>query len=214
MVGLATLARNDGVLLGAARDRLPMDRCGPGARRAAECRRSHGVRLACFGLFLVVHGALVLRQLAVFGSLSPSVDLGPNPVHRELRPDEQRHHRHLAGGLPGPGDQAAADTESSGSSRRSRSFVIACSILLVPFVLVAVGAPAIDRFRAVLSLRRPALRRLGTDLRGPRAVRDVPPLGEALIRTRTRRLEGVVIVATWAARHRRGWQEDRAAAGS
>jgi hypothetical protein len=79
VVGLATLARNDGLLLGIpfglafllervrlsrARDLLPSRLIG---WRAA---------LACAGLFLLVMAPWWLRQLAVFGSLSPSASSG------------------------------------------------------------------------------------------------------------------------------------------
>jgi len=78
MVGLATLARNDGVLLGAAVglaflwDRWRSWR-SKGCRMPAIPWR---YAFACFGLFLVVMAPWYLRQLAVFGSLSPSSSSG------------------------------------------------------------------------------------------------------------------------------------------
>lgn len=74
LVGLATLARNDGVLVGAALalafawDRWPAWRSG-GARRPAI---PWWAAAACLGLFLVVLAPWLARQLAVFGSISPS----------------------------------------------------------------------------------------------------------------------------------------------
>ena len=74
LVGLATLARNDGVLVGAALglafawDRWRAWRSG-GTRRPAI---PAWAALACFGLFLVVLAPWLARQLAVFGSISPS----------------------------------------------------------------------------------------------------------------------------------------------
>jgi hypothetical protein len=78
MVGLATLSRNDGVLLGAAVGlAFVLDR--------GRSWRSKGARLpaipwryafACFGLFLVVMAPWYAHQLAVFGSLSPSSTSG------------------------------------------------------------------------------------------------------------------------------------------
>ncbi len=74
LVGLATLARNDGVLVGAALglafawDRWRAWRSG-GERRPAI---PLWAAVACFGLFLAVVAPWLARQLAVFGSLSPS----------------------------------------------------------------------------------------------------------------------------------------------
>jgi hypothetical protein len=88
-VGLATLARNDGLLLG-----IPFGLAFLGERarllRAGGLRagglRAGGLRapgpigwpaaLACAGLFLVVMAPWWLRQLAVFGSLAPSASSG------------------------------------------------------------------------------------------------------------------------------------------
>ncbi len=74
LVGLATLSRNDGVLLGLVVGAAFLwDRW--------RSWRSSGTRppkipwrygLACFGLFILVMGPWYLRQLAVFGSLAPS----------------------------------------------------------------------------------------------------------------------------------------------
>jgi hypothetical protein len=77
-VGLATLARNDGVLVGAALafafawDRWAARRSG-GARRPAI---PAWAAVACFALFLAVVAPWLARQLAVFGSISPSSGSG------------------------------------------------------------------------------------------------------------------------------------------
>jgi hypothetical protein len=74
LVGLATLARNDGVLVGAALalafawDRWRAWRSGGGRRPAIPAWAA----VACFGLFLLVIAPWLARQLAVFGSISPS----------------------------------------------------------------------------------------------------------------------------------------------
>jgi len=79
VVGLATLSRNDGILLG-----LPFALAFLVERvrlwRAGGYRRSGVIgwraALVCFGLFLVVMDPWWLRQLAVFGALSPSASNG------------------------------------------------------------------------------------------------------------------------------------------
>ncbi|MFH1474832.1 MAG: glycosyltransferase family 39 protein [Chloroflexota bacterium] len=74
LVGLATLARNDGVLVGAALglafvwDRWRAWRSG-GRRRPAI---PPWAAVACLALFLAVVAPWLARQLAVFGSISPS----------------------------------------------------------------------------------------------------------------------------------------------
>jgi hypothetical protein len=74
LVGLATLSRNDGVLVGATLglaflwDRWRAWRSS-GARRPAIPVWSAA---ACFGLFLLIVAPWIWRQLDVFGSISPS----------------------------------------------------------------------------------------------------------------------------------------------
>ncbi|MCU0484328.1 MAG: hypothetical protein MUC54_08710, partial [Chloroflexi bacterium] len=78
LVGLATLARNDGVLVGATLalafgwDRWHAWR-SRGTRRPAI---PAWAAAACFGLFLAVVAPWLVRQLAVFGSISPSSGSG------------------------------------------------------------------------------------------------------------------------------------------
>jgi Dolichyl-phosphate-mannose-protein mannosyltransferase len=78
LVALATLARSDGILVGVALGLLFL------GDRWRACR-SRGARrpaiplwaaVACAGLFLLVAGPWFARQLAVFGSLSPSTATG------------------------------------------------------------------------------------------------------------------------------------------
>jgi hypothetical protein len=78
LVGLATLARNDGVLVGAVLglaflwDRWRAWRSG-GARRPSI---PFGSAVVCAGAFALVMAPWVIRQLAVFGSISPSTASG------------------------------------------------------------------------------------------------------------------------------------------
>lgn len=85
VVGVATLARNDGVLLGIpfalgwARQ-LWMARGREHRRPTAEATRSRPLplvaALGCAGMFLLVMAPWYARQLAVFGALSPSAASG------------------------------------------------------------------------------------------------------------------------------------------
>ena len=78
LVGLATLSRNDGLLVGATLglafvwDRVRAWRSG-GARRPAI---PVWAAVACFGLFLLIMAPWWVRQLEVFGQLSPSAASG------------------------------------------------------------------------------------------------------------------------------------------
>jgi hypothetical protein len=78
LVGIATLARNDGVLAGGVLglaflwDRWHAWRSG-GTRPAAIPLWS---AVACAGLFAIVMAPWIVRQLAVFGSISPSSSSG------------------------------------------------------------------------------------------------------------------------------------------
>jgi hypothetical protein len=78
LVGIATLSRNDGVLVGAALgltflwDRWRAWRSG-GSRLPAIPLWS---AVACFALFALVMGPWIARQLAVFGTISPSTASG------------------------------------------------------------------------------------------------------------------------------------------
>ena len=81
LVGFASLARNDGVLIGLSlaivffwdRWRAWRERRAGGDRRPVI---GWGQAFACFGLFLVVVSPWWARQLAVFGSISPSTSSG------------------------------------------------------------------------------------------------------------------------------------------
>ncbi len=74
LVGLATLARNDGVLAGGVLglaflwDRWRAWRSGGSRRPAIPVRAA----VTCAGLFVLVMAPWIVRQLAVFGSISPS----------------------------------------------------------------------------------------------------------------------------------------------
>jgi hypothetical protein len=86
LVGLATLARTDGLLLGAAPaaavawDRWRAWRRAPGSVAGREPRGAPAIPLAavagCVLAFFVVVGPWWIRQLAVFGSISPSTGAG------------------------------------------------------------------------------------------------------------------------------------------
>jgi len=216
MVGLATLARNDGVLLGAAVglafvwDRWRARRSNGGRMPAIPWRYA----FACFGLFLVVMAPWYLRQLAVFESLSPSSSSGRILLIQNYEQMNSVTSDTSLAGFLGQGIGPLLASRILGLvSAIQVFFVIACSAVLAPFALVGAWARrrSVDfgpfflyaglLFGAaglVFAVHVP----YGTFLHS--AVALVPI-------TYILGLEGVVIVATWVARHRRGWTEDRAA---
>ena len=146
VVGLATLARNDGVLLGAVVGlAFVWDR-----GRAWRASRSKGTRMpaipwryafACFGLFLIVMAPWYARQLAVFGSLSPSSTSG-----RILLISTYEQMNSVTGdtslaGFLGQGVGPLLQSRVLGLvSALQIYFVIAIPIVLAPFVLIGAWA--------------------------------------------------------------------------
>lgn len=86
LAGLATLARNDGILLAGAiglvwfADRLRSIRARRGRRSWSHVDERPPIpvlaAVACFALFMLVMGPWWARQLAVFGSISPTSSSG------------------------------------------------------------------------------------------------------------------------------------------
>lgn len=215
-VGLATLARNDGVLLGATVglafvwDRWRAWRSGGGRAPKIPWRYA----FACLGLFVVVMAPWYLRQLAVFGSFSPSSTSGRILLIANYEQLNSVTSDTSLGAFLGQGIGPLITSRVLGLVSAIQIYsVLACSVVLVPFVVVG----AWSRRRSVdfgpfflyagLLFGASALLfavhvPYGTFLHS--AVALVPftfILG----------MEGVVIVVTWIARHRRGWEEERAA---
>ena len=107
LVGLAMLARNDGILVGAALGLLFLwDRFRawrPVVRQ--PCRG--GRRFASLGLFVLVMAPWWARQLAVFGSISPSSASGRILWIRSLAEMNSIEGRPTLCDLPRPGDRPA-----------------------------------------------------------------------------------------------------------
>ncbi len=215
-VGLATLARNDGVLLGAAVglafvwDRWRSWRSKGGRVPNIPWRYA----FACLGLFVVVMAPWYLRQLAVFGSFSPSSTSGRILLIANYEQLNSVTSDTSLGAFLGQGIGPLVTSRVLGLVSAIQIYsVLACSAVLVPFAIVAAWARrrSIDfgpffLYAGLLFAASALLFAVhvpyGTFLHS--AVALVPftfILG----------MEGVVIVVTWIARHRRGWEEERAA---
>lgn len=215
MVGLATLARNDGVLLGAAVgltfmwDRWRAWRSNGGRPPAIPWRYA----FACFGLFVIVMAPWYLRQLQVFGSLSPSSTSGRILLIRTYEElDSVTSDTSLAGFL-GQGLMPLLSSRVLGLVSAIQIFsVIAVSVVLAPFAVLGCWARrrSVDFgpffvYAAILFGASGLLFAVhvpyGTFLHS--AVALVPL-------TFIAGMEGLVIAARWVAPRRRGWTEEGA----
>ena len=223
MVGLATLSRNDGVLLGAAVGLAFVWDRWRASRLASRDSRSEGGRapaipwryaFACFGLFLLITAPWYVRQLAVFGSLSPSSTSGRILLIRTYEEMDS---------VTSPATLASFLGQGIGPLLQSRVlglvsavqiyFVIACPIMLTPFVLIGAWARrrSVDfgpffTYAAILFAAAGLLFAVhvpyGTFLHS--AVALVPF-------TFILALEGAVLASRWALRYRPAWTEAGAA---
>ena len=223
MVGLATLARNDGVLIGAAVGLAFVWDRWRASRLASRDSRSEGGRLpaipwryafACFGLFLLVMAPWYLHQLIVFGSLSPSSSSGRILLIQTYEQMDSVTTDTSLSGFLSQGIGPLLQSRVLGLvSALQIFFVIACPIVLTPFVLIGGWARrrsvdfgpffiyAFLLFAAaglVFAVHVP----YGTFLHS--AVALVPF-------TFILAMEGAVLGSRWVARHRPSWTEEGAA---
>ena len=138
LVGLASLARNDGFILGLAVglvfvwDRVRAWRSGGSVPPRLPLRAAVG----CFGLYLVVMGPWFVRQLVTFGSISPTTSGGAALWIRTYQEwnsltAEPSLAKFLAQG-PGP---IIASRLGGLLSAIGNFAVIICSVVLVPFLI-------------------------------------------------------------------------------
>jgi Dolichyl-phosphate-mannose-protein mannosyltransferase len=213
MVGLATLSRNDGVLLGAAVglvfvwDHWRAWRSN-GARHSVIPWR---YAFACFGLFLVVMTPWYVRQLIVFGSLSPSTTSGRILLIRTYEEMDSVTSPTTLASFLGQGVGPLLQSRLLGFvSALQIYFVIACPIVLTPFVLIGGWARrrSVDfgpffAYAAILFLASGLVFAVhvpyGTFLHS--AVALVPF-------TFILALEGAVLASRWVVRRRPSWTEE------
>ena len=216
MVGLATLSRNDGVLLGAAVglafvwDRWRAMRSGGNRTPAIPWRCG----FACFGLFLLAAGSWYIHQLVVFGSISPSSTSGRIlfiQTYEQL--DSVTSDTSLGGFLSQGIGPLLASRVLGLVSALQIYFVIAIPIVLAPFVLIGAWARrrSVDFgpffvYAALLFAASGLLFAVhvpyGTFLHSAVAM---VPFTFILV------FEGAIIASRWAARHRPAWTEEGAA---
>ena len=187
--GLATLARNDGLLVLAALgivfawDRWRSWRAAratdssPGERRRRPI--SWAAAVGAVAVFVLVMAPWWARQLAVFGSLSPSSTSGKVLFIRDIGEWNSITIPASLDHLLGMGIGPLIETRIGGAIAALTIFVtLVCGFILAPVLVI--GAWARRRstdFAAVLRLRCAPVRLLRPHLGRPRAGRDVHPLG-------------------------------------
>ena len=220
LAGLATLARNDGIFLGAAvglvwladRIRWYRGRSGRSSWVHVEDRRpiSFAAAFGCLALFLLVMGPWWARQLATFGSISPTSSSGAALWIRSISEwnsiTAQPSLQHFL-------DQGAGPIISSRvaglTSALSIFAVLVCSVVLVPFLLIgAIGRARSTDFAPwfvytfVVFLAAALLYPLHVP--GGAFIHSAIGLApHAAILS----IEGVLIVVSWLASRRRRWNE-------
>jgi hypothetical protein len=138
LVGLASLARNDGFILGLAVALVfAWDR--------ARALRSRGLvppripvaaAVGCFAMYLVVMGPWYVRQLAVFGSLSPTTSTGSALWIRTIDEWNSITANPSLGSFLAQGIGPIVSSRVGGLVSALGQFaVIMCSVVLVPFVV-------------------------------------------------------------------------------
>ncbi len=215
LVGFATLARNDGVLIGLVValaffwDRWRAWRSGGGRRPAIPFWSA----VACAALFAVVMVPWYARELAVFGSISPSSSSGRILFIRDFAEMNSITTPTTLAYFLGQGIGPLVTSRVLGLVAAAANFaVIICSLVLAPFLVVGawrrrrsgdfgpflVYFAVLFAFSALVSAVHVPY---GTFLHS--AVALAP-------HTYVLALEGVVAAVGWVARRRRSWHEEQA----
>ena len=223
LVGLASLGRNDGVFLGAAvgliwfadRIRWWRGRRGVTSWVHVDDRRpiSFAAAVGCLGLFLLVMGPWWARQLATFGSISPTSSTG---VALWIRTYSEWNSITAEPSLAKFLDQGWGPIISSrlaGLSSAVGNFaVVIGSIVLIPFLLIgAIGRLGSRDFT-------PWFLYTGVVFLSATILYPLHVPGGAFIHSAIGlaphaailAIEGVLIVVGWVASRRRSWDEARA----
>lgn len=224
LAGLAALGRNDGIFLAGAvgliwigdRIRWWRGRRGSGSWVHVEDRRpiSFLAAIGFVGLFLLVMGPWWARQLAVFGSLSPTGSSGAALWIRTIAEWNSITVETTLGRFLDQGAGAILASRISGLQSAIGNFVVVItSVVLLPFLIIG----AIGRVRSrdftpwfvytgIVFLTATLLYPLHVP-GGAFIHSAIGLLPHAAILS----MEGVLIVVSWIAARRRSWDERNAA---
>jgi 4-amino-4-deoxy-L-arabinose transferase-like glycosyltransferase len=215
LVGLASLARNDGFILGLAValvfawDRVRALRSRGRIRPAIPLVAA----VACFALYLVVMGPWFARQLATFGSLSPTTSGGSALWIRTIQEWNSITAEPSLAKFLAQGPARIITASLGGLVAAIGNFaVIICSIILVPFLLIGAWARrrSIDFgpwFLYAFFVFAGATFLYPLHVPGGAFIHSAVGLeAHAYILA----VEGVAVLVTWIARRRRAWDPDKA----
>ena len=216
LVGLASLARNDGFILGLAVglvfvwDRFRALR----SRGTLRPRLPVAAAIGCVALYLVVMGPWFLRQLAVFGSISPTTSTGSALWIRTIAEWNSITANPSLESFLAQGIGPIVSSRVGGLLAAFGQFaVIICSVVLLPFVFVGgwLRRRSIDF--------GPWFLYVGLVFLGAMLLYPLHVPGGAFIHSAVGleshayilALEGVAAGVAWIARRRPAWNEAKAA---
>jgi hypothetical protein len=208
-VGLASLARNDGFLVGAAIGLLFAWDRGRAMLGHQPARLPWRAAFGCLALYLLVMGPWYLRQLDVFGSLSPTSASGYALWIRTIAEWNSITADPSFARWGAQGAATIVQHQALGLVAAVGQFVvIVCSVVLVPFLLVGAWLR-----RRSLDFR-PWLLYTAFAFAGAAVIYPLHVPGGAFIHSAIGlaphayilALEGVVALVAWLAARRRGWE--------
>ncbi len=215
LAGFATLARNDGVLVLAALglvwldDRFLAWRSRGGRMPAIPLSTA----IACVALFVLVMAPWWLRQLAVFGSISPSAGSGKVLFIRDIGEWNSISTPADLDWLLGQGLGPLVASRIGGFVAAVTIFVVlGTSVVLAPFAIVGSWArrrdPRLAPFFVFTALLFAAnALAFAVHVPGGTFIHSACAL---VPYTAILGLEGIVVAVRWVARHRPTWDADRA----
>jgi 4-amino-4-deoxy-L-arabinose transferase-like glycosyltransferase len=137
LVGLASLARNDGFIVGAAVGLVFVIDRARALITGTPPRIPFLAAVGCFGLYLVVMGPWYLRQIETFGSISPTSSSGYALWIRTIDEWNSITAAPSLGRFLEQGFASIAESRVLGLVAAFGQFaVIICSVVLLPFALV------------------------------------------------------------------------------
>ena len=137
LVGLAAIARNDAFLLAGAIGLVWVIDRVRAARAGRPARLSVGAAVGCVALFFVIAGPWWLRQLAVFGSISPTASTGTALWLTDYRQWNSITADVSLGAFLDQGLAGIVASRMVGLIGSIANFVVVvCGVVLVPFLVI------------------------------------------------------------------------------
>ena len=213
LVGLASIARNDAFLLGAAVGLVFVIDRVRAWRRGGRPHISVLAAAACIGLYLLIVVPWWYRQYTVFGSISPTASTGTALWLTEYRQWNSITADVSLANFLGQGPAGIIGSRLGGLVSAAANFaVVICSVVLVPFViwggwLRRRSDDLLPWFLYVLILFLGATLLFPLHVPGGAFIHSAVGMGPyAYILA----LEGIAALVTWIAKRRPSWDASRA----